>query len=68
MNFEVHNWKLHVGNVDITAISSSSVFLVGDNDSMQLQSYYDTPPDSYIVGSLVPLSRMDVGENHVTHE
>lgn len=68
MNFEVHNWALHVGNVDITAITSSSVFLVGDNESIQLQSYYDTPPDSYIVGSIVPLSRTAIGDNHVTHE
>ncbi|WP_079709136.1 spore gernimation protein GerPD [Paraliobacillus ryukyuensis] len=56
MNFEVHNWGLHVGGIDITAITSSSTFLVGDNDWMQLQSYYDTPPESYIVSSLVPLS------------
>ncbi|WP_182200065.1 spore gernimation protein GerPD [Paraliobacillus salinarum] len=59
MYFEVHNWGLNVGGIDITAIASSSVFLVGDNDCMQLQSYYDTPPESYIVGSLVPLSRED---------
>ncbi|GGM25184.1 hypothetical protein GCM10011351_08610 [Paraliobacillus quinghaiensis] len=58
MYFEVHNWDLKVGNVDIKAVSSSSLFLVGDNDCMQLYSFYDTPPDSYIVGSLVPLSRV----------
>lgn len=59
MYFEVHNWGLNVGGIDITAISSSSVFLVGDNDYMQLQSYYDTPPESYIVGSLVPLRQVN---------
>ncbi|MDL4842868.1 spore gernimation protein GerPD [Aquibacillus rhizosphaerae] len=58
MNYEVHNWDLHVGNVEITGVSSSSVFLIGDNESISLTSMYDTPPDSYIVGgSLVPLSR-----------
>jgi len=58
MYFEVHNWDLNVGNVDIKVVSASSLFLVGDNECMQLQSYYDTPPESYIVGSLVPLSRV----------
>ena len=68
MYFEVHNWELKVGNVDITAISSSSLFLVGDNDFMQLQSLYDTPPESYIVGSLVPLSRVGgVGKTNDTN-
>ncbi|MBM7571495.1 spore gernimation protein GerPD [Aquibacillus albus] len=57
MNYEVHNWELNVGNVDITGVSSSSVFLIGDNETIQLTSFFDTPPESYIVGeSLVPLS------------
>ena len=68
MNFEVHNWDVKVGNIDIKAVSSSSLFLVGDNECMQLQAYYDTPPDSYIVGSLVPLSRVGgVETNHDTN-
>ena len=55
MNYQVHNWGMHVGNVDITGITASSVFLIGDNEVIKLNSYYDTPPDAYIVGSLVPL-------------
>ncbi|WP_113868622.1 spore gernimation protein GerPD [Paraliobacillus ryukyuensis] len=68
MNFEVHNWGLHVGGIDITAVSSSSTFLVGDCEWMQLQSYYDTPPESYIVGSFVPLSRYNGENNYVSNE
>jgi spore germination protein PD len=55
MNFEVHNWGLCVGSVDIVAVASSSVFLIGDNEEIKLSSFFDTPPESYIVGPLVPL-------------
>lgn len=39
MNFEVHNWGLEVGNVSIEVVSSSSVFLIGDNDEINLSSF-----------------------------
>ena len=55
MAFIVHNWGLHVGNVDITGISSSSVFLIGDNKQIRLNSYFDTPPESLNIGPFVPL-------------
>ncbi|MCT2535608.1 spore gernimation protein GerPD [Aquibacillus koreensis] len=57
MKHEVHNWDVHVGNIEVTGVTASSVFLIGDNETIKLSSFYDTPPDSYIVGSLVPLSR-----------
>ncbi|MBM7554093.1 spore gernimation protein GerPD [Thalassobacillus pellis] len=56
MSFIIHNWGLHVGNVEITGITSSSVFLIGDNRQIRLNSYFDTPPESFIVGGFVPLS------------
>ncbi|WP_226037697.1 spore gernimation protein GerPD [Aquibacillus saliphilus] len=62
MNYEVHNWGLNVGNVEITGVASSSVFLIGDNETIKLTSFYDTPPDSYIVGSLVPLRQAAIDE------
>ncbi|WP_186579079.1 spore gernimation protein GerPD [Aquibacillus kalidii] len=55
MHYEVHNWGLHVGNIQVSGVTSSSVFLIGDNEQMVLDSYFDTPPESYIVGSFVPL-------------
>ncbi|MFD1850036.1 spore gernimation protein GerPD [Oceanobacillus bengalensis] len=56
MIFELHNWNLNVGNVEIGGISASSVFLIGDNDEMILSSFYDTPPESFTIGNIVPLS------------
>ncbi|WP_047982475.1 hypothetical protein [Ornithinibacillus contaminans] len=56
MYFEVHNWGLTVGNVSIEAIAASSLFLIGDTEEIKLSSFYDTPPESYVVGNIVPLS------------
>lgn len=56
MNLEVHNWGLNVGNVQIDAITASSVFLIGDNDDMMLSSFFDTPPEAFTVGAIVPLA------------
>ncbi|SET14073.1 spore germination protein PD [Oceanobacillus limi] len=56
MNIEVHNWGLQVGDIKIDAIASSSVFLIGDNEQITLSSFFDTPPESYEVGLLVPLA------------
>ncbi|MGP4106631.1 spore gernimation protein GerPD [Virgibacillus sp. L01] len=56
MNMEVHNYDLQVGSVQIDAISASSVFLVGDNEEIILSSFFDTPPEAAMIGSIVPLS------------
>ncbi|MGY0692821.1 spore gernimation protein GerPD [Virgibacillus sp. FSP13] len=56
MNLEVHNWGLNVGNVEVDAITASSVFLIGDNDEMMLASFFDTPPEAFTVGNVVPLA------------
>jgi len=53
---EVINHDLHVENVNIIAIASSSVFLVGDTDSMQMMCAYDSPSSSLLIGPLVPLT------------
>lgn len=50
MYLEVHNWDVNVGDIDIKAVTASSIFLIGDTETIQLQSYFDTPPESYIVG------------------
>ncbi|QST00764.1 spore gernimation protein GerPD [Pontibacillus sp. ALD_SL1] len=56
VKFEVHNCGLNVGNIRVQGVSSSSVFLIGDNESIALSSIFDTPPESVIVGPLVPLT------------
>ncbi|MFD1017797.1 spore gernimation protein GerPD [Thalassobacillus hwangdonensis] len=60
MSFIVHNWGLHVGNIEVTGVTSSSVFLIGDNEQIRLNSYFDTPAESLIIGTYVPLSEGQV--------
>ncbi|MDQ0187058.1 spore gernimation protein GerPD [Cytobacillus kochii] len=56
MNFKVYNRELCVGDVRIIGVSSSSIFLVGDAETIQLASTFDTPPESLIIGPFVPLT------------
>ncbi|MBM7694003.1 spore germination protein PD [Peribacillus deserti] len=54
MIFNVVNKDICVGSIKVRAIASSSLLLVGDTKSIQLSSAFDTPPESLIVGPLVP--------------
>jgi len=56
MIFEVVNRELCVGAIRVTGISSSSLLMVGDTNSIQLTSLFDTPPESLIIGPFVPLT------------
>ncbi|MBO1511684.1 MULTISPECIES: spore gernimation protein GerPD [Metabacillus] len=56
MNFTVVNHNLQVGAVKIVGVSSSSVFLIGDTNTISLSSVFDTPPESMIIGAYVPLA------------
>lgn len=56
MILDVTNIDLNVGAIKITAVSSSSVVLIGDTNSIQMYSAFDTPADSLIVGPLVPIA------------
>ena len=56
MNFEVYNRELCVGNIKITGVASSSLVMVGDTESIQLASTFDTPAESLIIGPFVPLA------------
>ncbi|XNQ36375.1 spore gernimation protein GerPD [Bacillus sp. 1P10SD] len=47
--------KLNVQNIKIIGVASSSLVLVGDTESIQLASTFDTPPESLIIGPFVPL-------------
>jgi spore germination protein PD len=55
MNFTVVNKEICVGDIRIIGVSSSSVFIVGDTEVIHCYSLFDTPPESLIVGPLVPL-------------
>jgi spore germination protein PD len=56
MNFTVVNKDIKVGNIDIMGVSTSSILLIGDTKTITLSSSFDTPPESLIIGSIVPLS------------
>lgn len=56
MIFQVYNREIAVGNIQIKGISSSSTFLIGDTETIQLASIFDTPAESLIIGPSVPLS------------
>lgn len=56
MIFQVYNRDLSVGNMKIGSISSSSILLVGDTETIQLASIFDTPPESLIIGPFVPMN------------
>ncbi|WP_160724647.1 spore gernimation protein GerPD [Bacillus sp. USDA818B3_A] len=57
MNFVVHNHILHVENIKVIGVASSSLFLVGDAETIQLASAFDTPAESLIIGPFVPLAQ-----------
>ncbi|MCJ7840384.1 spore gernimation protein GerPD [Lederbergia sp. NSJ-179] len=59
MNLNVVNRELCVGEIQITGVTTSSLFLVGDADTIQLASTFDTPPESLIIGPFVPLPSED---------
>ncbi|MDX8045758.1 spore gernimation protein GerPD [Gracilibacillus sp. S3-1-1] len=51
MYYKVNNWNLSVGNISLDDVTSSSLFIIGDSHEIHLSSQFDTPPESYIVGS-----------------
>lgn len=57
MNFEVYNRVLHVDTIKITGVASSSLVMIGDTETIQLASIFDTPAESLIIGPFVPLEQ-----------
>ena len=56
MNFQVYNRDICVGDIRIIGVSSSSLLMIGDADTIQLAATFDTPAESLIVGPFVPLT------------
>jgi spore germination protein PD len=48
MEFNVVNHQLSVGDIKIIGVSSSSLFVIGDVQTVQLSSAFDTPPTSLL--------------------
>lgn len=55
MNIQVYNRELHVQHIQVRSISSSSMLFVGDAETVQSFSVYDTPPESLLVGPFLPI-------------
>ena len=55
MNFTVENKNITIGNIRVIGVASSSVLLIGDTRSISCSAIFDTPPESLIIGPLVPL-------------
>ncbi|KML37664.1 spore gernimation protein GerPD [Cytobacillus firmus] len=56
MNYQVYNRDLCVGSIRVLGVSSSSVLMVGDTQTIQLAAAFDTPPESLLIGPFVPLT------------
>lgn len=56
MNLQIYNREIGVGNITIDSVSSSSLVLIGDTETIQLASTFDTPAESLIIGPFVPLN------------
>lgn len=46
MEFNVTNHQLCVGEIKVIGVASSALFLIGDVQTVQLSSAFDTPPES----------------------
>ncbi|HLU20856.1 spore gernimation protein GerPD [Lederbergia graminis] len=57
MELHVVNHELSVGNIEVGGVTTSSLFLIGDADCINLSSAFDTPPESLIIGPIVPLAQ-----------
>lgn len=57
MQLNVVNRELCVNQIRVIGVSASSMLLVGDANTIQLASVFDTPPESLIIGPFVPLGR-----------
>ncbi len=56
INLQVYNRDIHVGDIRVVGVSSSSILMVGDAETIQLSSAFDTPAESLIIGPFVPLA------------
>ncbi|KHD85904.1 spore gernimation protein GerPD [Heyndrickxia ginsengihumi] len=57
MELNVVNREINVEQIEIIGVSASSVLLVGDVNTIQQASTFDTPAESLIIGPFVPLAR-----------
>jgi len=62
INLQVVNQGMTIGSIRIIGVGSASVVLIGDTEVLTPSSVFDTPPESLIIGPLVPLAPETGGE------
>lgn len=55
MKMIVNNRNIDVRDMDMGAVGESSLILMGDAETIQCTSYFDTPADSLIISPQVPI-------------
>lgn len=55
MEYNVINGEISVCFFDISYVSESSVFMVGDTQEIHLANAFETPPEKVIVGVTLPI-------------
>ncbi|WP_270170406.1 spore gernimation protein GerPD [Paenibacillus sp. SYP-B4298] len=63
MKIHIENHHLSVGSISLVGVSSSSMLQIGDAECITLYSMFDTPPESVIVGPLVPMGSPEGADN-----
>jgi spore germination protein PD len=56
VQLKVYNYNLAVDTIRILGVGGSSVVLIGDTAAIHASSIFDTPPESLIIGPLVPFA------------
>lgn len=56
MIFEVYNRDICVDSIRVIGVASSSLLMIGDTQTIQLATTFDTPAESLIIGPFVPLA------------
>ncbi|MEW9668735.1 hypothetical protein [Ammoniphilus sp. 3BR4] len=51
----VRNEKMDVKSIQIDAVASSSIFLIGDAEVITCSSIFDTPADSFVQDPQIPI-------------
>lgn len=56
MIFQIYNRDICVTNIDVGGVAASSLLMVGDAQTIQIASTFDTPAESLIIGPFVPFT------------
>ncbi|RPF52063.1 spore gernimation protein GerPD [Aquisalibacillus elongatus] len=61
MKVNIYNDELNVNYIEVDGVSTSSLFVIGDVEHLQLASRFDTPPEAYIFENVFPFGPVSGG-------